>query len=468
MKLMEPRTLNYLADACGGELRAGAPDTPVRRVCIDSRQVQPGDLFFAIRGERFDGHDYVPDVLRRDVAGVVVHLDGSLAAAGGGRGIIRVADTRSALGRLGARYRQEFRLPVIAVAGSNGKTSTKELLASVLRQKFSVLWSEASFNNDIGVPLTLLRLEARHRAAVLELGTNHPGELEPLIRLADPQIGVITSIGREHLEFFRNLEGVIAEEGKLAELLPASGTLFINGDCAGAEAIVRRTTATPVTAGLGDGNHWRAQNVRFAGGGYRFEIAAPTSEFSGTYELNLLGRAQVVNALLTAAVAASLGLNREQIAAGLAECRPAKMRMELSAINGVQLINDAYNANADSTRMAFETLAELPVLGRRIAVLGDMAELGDQTATAHAEMGRLAAQLGLHALFAVGRHADVTTDAAKADGMSTARAFTSHEVLAAELGELLREGDALLLKASRAARLEQLIPLLSGRKGVEG
>lgn len=456
---MEPRTLNYLAQACGGELRQGTPDTPVRRISTDTRSAQPGDLFIALQGDRFDGHDYLGQALQRDVAGILVHRETPVATHG--RGLIHVADTRTALGRLGARYRQDFQLPVIAVAGSNGKTSTKELLATLLSQRFAVLRSEASYNNDIGVPLTLLRLETRHRAAVLELGTNHPGELAPLIRLTDPQIGVLTSIGAEHLEYFEDLDGVITEEGTLAELLPETGTLYIHGDSPGAARIIQRTRATVITAGLGADNHWRAVNLRMTPHGHTFEIHSPMPEFCRSYELHLLGRAQVTNALLAVAVAAGLGLTPEQAVAGLAECRPLKMRMETTDWNGVQLINDAYNANADSTRLAFETVAELPVKGRRIAVLGDFAELGQHAAAAHAEAGRLAARLGLTALFTVGEHAEVAAQAARAEGLSVAEAFPGLDVLAAGLRMMLRPGDVLLLKASRAARLERLVPLLA-------
>jgi len=219
---MEARPLKFIAAACAGEQLNGSPDELVQRICTDSRNVRQGDLFFALPGEKFDGHDFVEQVIRKGVVGVVVRRDRAPASANGSS-VIAVEDTRAALGQFAARYRQDFRLPIIAIGGSNGKTTTKELVASVLRQRLPIVWSEASFNNAIGVPLTMLKLENWHEAAVLEVGTNHPGELAPLVKMIQPKYGIITSIGREHLEFFQNVEGVAQEEGWLAELLPSDG-----------------------------------------------------------------------------------------------------------------------------------------------------------------------------------------------------------------------------------------------------
>ncbi|MGN6555935.1 MAG: UDP-N-acetylmuramoyl-tripeptide--D-alanyl-D-alanine ligase, partial [Verrucomicrobiota bacterium] len=222
---METKTLDFILKACGGKLAQGLKVTAIKRVCTDSRQAGDGDLFIALAGERFDAHQFLPEVARQDVAAVVVERAKVIPVLQG-CAIVVVDNARRALGQLAAEYRKEFSLPVVAVGGSNGKTTTKELIASVLSQKLLTLWSEASFNNDIGVPLTLLRLESSHRAAVLEVGTNHPGELAPLVKIVQPKYGVITNIGREHLEFFGDIEGVAKEEGTLAELLPADGKLF--------------------------------------------------------------------------------------------------------------------------------------------------------------------------------------------------------------------------------------------------
>jgi UDP-N-acetylmuramoyl-tripeptide--D-alanyl-D-alanine ligase len=452
---MEPRSLKYVCDSCPGDLQTGSADQLFRRVCIDSRHVRAGDLFFALVGERFDGHSFLPEVARKGVTAVVTGRD---KAPGEplGCGVITVENTRYALGRLAARYRSDFQLPVIAVAGSNGKTTTKELLAAVLRQKFNTAWSEASFNNDVGVPLTLLQLERSHEAAVLEAGTNHPGELAPLIRMIHPQFGVLTNIGREHLEFFGDLPGVAEEEGWLAELLPPDGKLFLNGDSEWAPAIESRSKTQVVRCGFGENNHWRAGDVFMSEAGLTFEAVSPRREFNGEYRIHLLGRHQAVNALLALAVGAELGVSPEEARAGLESCQPAKMRLQIREINGVRVLDDSYNANADSMLVALQTLGALPCAGRRIAVLGDMAELGPHAAEAHREVGRYAAGAGVDYLIAVGKSVRQTAQAARAAGLENVTEFADVESAVAAVKTTAQPGDLVLLKASRASGLERI------------
>lgn len=453
---MEARSLKFVTAAVGGELLAGAPETMVCRVNTDSRQTRPGDLYFALKGERFDGHDFLAAVTAAGATAVVCARD-RVPAPLPACGVIAVACPRAALGQLAAAYRAEFDLPVVAVGGSNGKTTTKELLAAVLRQRGPTLWSEASFNNDIGVPLTLLRLEAAHWAAVVETGTNHPGELAPLLRLAQPRYGVLTNIGREHLEFFGNLAGVAEEEGALATALPADGKLFLNGDDAWADKIAARSPAPVVRVGLDRNNAWCAHAVRLLPEGMQFQVTAPQAAWSGEYRIRLLGRHQVTNALLALAVGAELGLTPDQVRDGFAEARPAKMRLELWDAGGVKVLDDSYNANADSVRAALQLLSELPCAGRRLAVLGDMEELGTHSAAAHAEAGRLAAEWGVSQLLAVGRMAGVMAAAAREAGLTRVLEFAEVEAAAPALKALARSGDVVLLKASRATRIERVV-----------
>jgi UDP-N-acetylmuramoyl-tripeptide--D-alanyl-D-alanine ligase len=460
---METRSLKFVADACAGELRNGSPETAVRRVCIDSRQAKPGDLFFAIKGERFDGHDFLKEVAVKSVAAVVVEQK-KIPAPLLNCAMLVVDDARVALGQLAAAYRRDFDLPVIAVGGSNGKTTTKELIASALRQKLAMVRSEASFNNDIGVPLTLLRLEKSHQAAVLEAGTNHPGELAPLVKMIRPKYGVLTNIGREHLEFFGDLAGVAQEEGWLAELLPADGKLFVNGDNEAVENAVRRTRATVVRVGLGDKNDWRARSVRLDKSGATFRVDAPNAGFGGEYRINLLGRHQVANALFAVAVSEELGLGRAEIQRGLADCEPPKMRLQFWEAGGVRVLDDAYNANADSVLAALETLCALPLQGRRVVVLGDMNELGAHSEAAHAEIGRRVAELGIGQLFAVGKMAPVTARAARDAGLTRVIEFADVETAVKAVKDFLKAGDVVLLKASRASRLERIAATLKSEK----
>jgi UDP-N-acetylmuramoyl-tripeptide--D-alanyl-D-alanine ligase len=476
------RSLKFVAAACRAEIVSGLPETKITGVCLDSRTAKAGDLFFAIKGEKFDGHDFVAEVAVKNVAAVVVEkkqvgrvtpcvpLSATLATAGRGLPalpcpLLAVADVRAALGNLAAAYRREFDLPVIAVGGSNGKTTVKELVASVLRQKFATLWSEASFNNDIGVPMTLLRLENTHQAAVLEAGTNHPGELAPLVKMIAPKFGIITSIGREHLEFFGDVAGVAQEEGALAELLPADGILFLRGDCEWSERIAERTKAQvryicPSSAGC----DWGATKIRLSSTGTTFFVNSRRKDYEGEYKIKLLGEHSAINALFAIAVGAELGLTREEIQRGLAGCQPAKMRLNLWEANGVRVLDDCYNANADSTVAALETLCGLPLQGRRVAVLGDMAELGAHSVAAHAEVGRRAAELELGQLFAIGQMAAVTGQAARAAGLMRVFEFAEVEAALKVVRSFVKPGDVVLLKASRAARLERIAEMLKAEK----
>jgi len=447
-----------------GELINASCPHFITRLCTDSRHVQPGDLFVALAGERFDGHGFLAEAARRCAAAVVTERR-KLPSGFNACPAILVDDTRRALGRLAAGYRKTFDPAVVAVGGSNGKTTTKELIASVLRQKMPTLWSEASFNNDVGVPLTLLRLERSHQAAVLEAGTNHPGELAPLVRMLSPRFGVITNIGREHLEFFHDLVGVVREEGSLAECLPSDGVLFLNGDNAWSEIIARRTHARVVLVGLDRTNDCVAHNVRVDENGAAFEVDCRYPGLSGQYRIKLLGRHQVLNALLALAVGAEMGLSRAEIQQGLITCAPAKMRLQMSNPGGIRVLDDSYNANADSMLAALQTLRELPCAGRRVAVLGDMAEQGDCSRAAHFEVGRRAAASRLDQLFAIGRRGCEIAAAARARGLKSIVEIDEVDRAAQAVKEFARPGDVVLVKASRSMRMERITEFLRASCG---
>jgi UDP-N-acetylmuramoyl-tripeptide--D-alanyl-D-alanine ligase len=460
---VDSRSLKFIADACGAKILAGDPDVRVKNVCTDSRRVKPGDVFFAIKGEKFDGHAFLDEVAEKKAAAVVIEQRKSLPQFPG-CAVLAVEDTIAALGKFASAYRRDFTLPMVCVCGSNGKTTTKELIASVLRQKFSTLWSEASFNNNIGVPLTILRLERTHQAAVLEAGTNHPGELAPLVEMIRPDLGVLTNIGREHLEFFGDMAGVAREEGQLAELLQSSGTLFVNGDNPWSAKVLERTRAQVIRVGLGEKNDWRAEKIRLDKSGVTFLAAAPTKKFCDEYRVPLLGRHQALNALFAMAVGAELGMTAAEIQGGLADCKPARMRMQYWEAGGIRVLDDAYNANADSMVAALETLRDLPLQGRRVAVLGDMAELGAHSEAAHAEVGRRAAELQIGQLFAVGKMAPVMAKAARDAGLSRVIEFENVEVATKAVKSFLKSGDLVLLKASRSSRLERIAETLKAEK----
>src|SRR5882672_8404819 len=278
--------------------------------------------------------------------------------------------------------------------------------------------------------------------------------------MIQPRHGIITSIGREHLEFFGDVAGVAEEQGALAALLPAQGKLFVPGDSEWAARLIARATAPAVRIGLLPENDWRVVSVLAAKHGIVFQVEGPKDEFDGEYRLHLFGRHQAINALFAIALGAELGLTREAIQRGLALCKPSKMRMELSEHNGVRILDDAYNANADSMLAALQTLQELPCKGRRVAVLGDMSELGAHSEAAHEEVGRRAAELGVGQLFAIGKMAPVMARGARNAGLNRLFEFADVDAAAAALKSFLKNGDVLLLKASRASGLERISDLL--------
>jgi UDP-N-acetylmuramoyl-tripeptide--D-alanyl-D-alanine ligase len=455
---MEARSLHFLAQACGGQLMNCRRDLEFRAVALDSRKIEPGVLFWALAGDRFDGHDFVGGSVEAGAIAAVV-AQNKVASLPKNLPLVVVNDTRAAIGQFAARYRQDFSPVAIGVAGSNGKTSVKDLIFSVLNEKLDAIASEASFNNDIGVPQTLLRIESKHRAAVLELGTNHPGELKPLIGMLQPKIGVITSIGREHLEFFGDLAGVAKEEGTLAEMLPKNGLLVINGDSE-AKSIINRAKCRVTKVGAGEQNDWRVEVIGSSEEGTRFKLTAPEASWSGEWSVALLGRHHALNAALAVVVGKELEVGRAEIQRGLSTCQPAKMRMQIERVNGITVLNDAYNANADSMGAALRTLAEFPARGRRIAVLGDMAELGETADAAHREVGTIAGDLRIDHVIAIGHHSIWMSDCARAAGAGNASAFFDFNMAVTAIQRLVQPDDVILVKASRSSKLERVVDAL--------
>ncbi len=441
-----------IARMCGASLDARDATVTASGVCVDTRKIKRGELFVALAGDRFDGHDFLSQAASSGAAAGLVRRGVPQGAAG--MPLLFVDDPLEALGQLAAAHRSEQSGCVVAVAGSNGKTTTKEFLGNVLSHAGDTVWNEASFNNAIGVPLTLLRMDPGTRFLVSEVGTNHPGELEPLLRMVRPRVGVLTSLGREHLEHFGGVEGVLREEGWIAEVLPSDGLLVVNGDTLGVEEVISRSASATVRVGYGWSNDWRLSNYRYEQDSARFELEGPIVELSGDYRVHHIGRHQALNSALAVVVAAMEGLGRESIQQGLLDCYPAPMRLQVWRMGGVRILDDAYNANEDSMMAALQTLGELPVEARRWAVLGDMAELGTHAEAAHRAIGMQAAKSGVNHLFTVGRMSAWIAEGARSAGLAEVTEFES----AAAAGEALREivvaGDAVLIKASRASRLE--------------
>lgn len=432
-------------------------DDPV--VVIDSRKAVDGAVFVALPGERTDGHRFVGEVFANGASWAVVSrewfAEKGAEHQGDGRRFLVTDDPVVAFQQLAAAYRERFDIPVIGIGGSNGKTTTKEMVAAVLSTGFNVLVTQGNYNNHLGVPLTLLQMRRDTEVAVIEMGINHPGEMEFLSSLAKPTHGLLTNIGHEHLEFFGSLDGVADAEAALFRYLEAhGGTAFVNLDdhrLAAAGASLSRKTGYGAQPGAG--RAWWAEQI---GADRVGRVSFTLCSESGVHQpvaMQFVGRHNVINAVAASAVGAHFGLAPAHIAEGLGTLLPAKgwKRMELFDDGGIVVLNDTYNANPDSVRLALDTLAAIECRGRRIAVLGDMLELGDNSAIEHEGIGRYIRQLPLDACITLGDAARLICEQA---GGRCLRHFGTMDELRGFLSEYVQPGDALLFKGSRGMKLE--------------
>jgi UDP-N-acetylmuramoyl-tripeptide--D-alanyl-D-alanine ligase len=434
----------------------------VEGVSTDSRTTRPGDLFIALRGESFDGHRYVGAAFAAGAVAAIVEkkFDGTQVA---GNPVMLVGDTFLALGTLARLYRDRFSIPFLAVGGSNGKTTTKEMIAKVLGAKYNVLSTEGNLNNHIGVPMTLFRLNRKHEMAVIEIGTNHPGEIAGLCRTLAPTHGVVTGIGREHLEFFSSLDGVAEEEGELFRSLAsrAGGMAIVNADDARV-SLAARLVKRKLTYGFQARRaSVRGRNVVLDGEGRAtFEFRSTAMNRWHSVHLMIPGKHNALNALSAAAAGVVFHVPALQICSALQSCRTVSRRMETVSIGGVMILNDTYNANPDSVLAALETLSSLKVPGKKIAVLADMKELGSSAAQGHADVGRGAAALGIDYILTYG---DLAKHIHAAAGIPGALHYDQKNMLAEYLAELVTPGDAVLVKGSRGMHMEDIIAFLKER-----
>ncbi|MDR3404357.1 MAG: UDP-N-acetylmuramoyl-tripeptide--D-alanyl-D-alanine ligase [Chthoniobacter sp.] len=449
---MDATPFEKIALWAGGKLATGDPQGTVSTVCTDSRALKAGDLFVALRGDKFDGHTFVAEASKRGAAGAIV--EEFPAELPTGFAVVLVKDTLQALQRLGAEYRRSLDIQVIGLTGSNGKTSTKDLTAAVLGDNFQVTKTEGNLNNHIGLPLTLLRARGTDQIGVFEMGMNHAGEIAPLAAMAAPEVGIITNIGMAHIEFLGSSEAIAQEKGMLAEALPPSGTLILNAEDSFSASIAARTKADVVLAGIDKGEVF-ASNLRVSPGGTKFTLNADGR--TAEAELAVPGKHMVNNAMLAVAAGRVFGLSLEECAAGLTKLRLTKGRLEQKMIRGIQVIDDTYNANPDSVAAALRTLASMPAVGRRIAVLGRMGELGVEAERGHRMVGEVAAQSHLDNVIGVGPDAQWITEAAWRGGVEKVAHVASTEEATKALRDLAKAGDLVLIKGSRSARMERIV-----------
>lgn len=450
------RQLADLAKDCGGRLHGA--DRSFAAVNTDTRSLAAGELFIALRGPRFDGNAYLAEAAARGAVGAIAEREGPA-----GFPVVLVPDALVALQRAAQAWRARFSMPLIGVAGSNGKTTSKEMIASILSCCGETLATAGNLNNHIGVPLTLMRLTPAHRYAVIEMGANHPGELTQLAAFAAPGIGIVTNAGAEHLEGFGSLEGAARAEGELFAALGRDGTAILNADDSFAGLWRDMTVARVVTFGLGAKADFSARDIHTDVGpqGFltRFTLVSPYGEIA--IALHLAGKHNVLNALGAAAAASAAGASLEDIARGLARMQAVKGRLQLRAAHrGAWVIDDSYNANPSSLQAAIDVLESLG--GRRLLVLGEMGELGDFSREAHLEAGRYARAHGVERLYAVGEATKSSVESFGEGAAWHADTTAVAEAVARELAADVR----VLVKGSRSNRLERVVAALESTPSV--
>ena len=466
-------TLEEILEIVSGKLLVGrAPHAlkrKIRRVVSDSRIVRFGDLFVAFEGDRFDGHTFVPNVLSLGAAAMVKeqYRLPSPSKLRTEPVLIGVKDTLLAYQQLATYHRNRFAIPLVAITGSNGKTTTKEMTAAVLAQRWRTLKTEGNLNNRIGVPQTLFLLTPRHEAAVIEMGVDQQGQTTRLCEIARPTVGIITNIGPDHLEFFGSMEGSAQAKAELLDLLPADGAVALNADDHYFDYLAARARCRVVSFGVSSKADVRAVQSRDRNdSGSTFGLILPGRVRPVAVRLKAYGEHNVQNALAAAAIGFVLGVPATAIAEGLARFRPAAMRSQVFFVHGVRVINDCYNANPASMRAAVQLLAELGAKQRTIAVLGDMLELGPEAKQMHRAVGAFLAGQGITNLIACGALGRELALGARSDGMPADRIVEVQDAGAAgaTLKSMVQQGDVVLVKASRGMQMEQVIETLAGMR----
>lgn len=447
-------TLDEILTATGGKLAGQEYQKSFTGVSTDTRTLKPGSLFIALKGEKFDGHDYIVRAVDSGAAGVVigkkdVYVPERTTA-------ILVDDPLSAYQRLARFHRQRFSIPVVAITGSNGKTTTKDMVAAVLSSRMKVLKTEANYNNDVGLPLTLLNINKQHEVAVVEMGMRALGEIRRLAEVALPTIGVVTNVGETHIEILGSVENIATAKGELVEIVGNDGLVILNADNPFVRAMEKKTSARLVFFGFEGGADVRAENLVASDRQISFECVSQKGTFPVVVPAP--GKHNAYNALAAIAVGLELGLSPAEINSGLESFLPSAMRLHVETFGDYTVINDAYNASPMSMAAAAETLAYI-AKGRKIAVLGDMLELGDVAVDAHRRVGEKLAEEGIQVVVTVGKLAKYIAEAALDSGVDVTVACQTHDEAQEALRKLMRPGDTILIKGSRGMKMETILTM---------
>jgi len=457
---METITLRELLTAVDGALLGGFSDldAPISGVDTDSRAIHPGSLFIPLEGARFDGHAFLQDALRQGAAGCLCARES--AALPPGKFCVKVRSTMRALRDLARWYKGRFDIPFVCVTGSVGKTTTKDMIAAVLGEKYNVLKTEGSFNNNIGLPLTLLRLSSESEICILEMGMNHAGEIEYLCGIAEPDVALITNIGDSHIENLGSREGIFKAKCEIFSRMKPGGLAILNGDDEYLASLRNALPFETLFVGTGEGLDYRADGIE-SDGETRLCCRVTTPKASFRAEAPALGAHMIYPVLMAAAVGERFGMTAEEIARGVRNFLPTKMRMNVLRLPGdVVILNDAYNASPQSMRAAAAVLGDAKDR-RRIAVLGDMLELGAESEMFHRAVGRDFAEMGTDCLIAVGDLARHIAQGAEEAGLSEVSYYSDVSYALPAIKTELRPGTTILVKASRAMRFERVVEALT-------
>ncbi len=452
---MNKLTLTEIVQVTGAETNSDA-EIFFEGVATDSRKITAGELFVGLKGENFNGELFAKDAVNKGATGVLVSKTAKRLPAGL---VLKVDDTLSAYRQIAGAWRDRFDIPVVAVTGSNGKTTTKDLTAAALNELGHVQKTSGNFNNEVGVPMTLLELSEKHNAAVVEIGMRGLGQIETLAKIVKPTIGIVTNVSETHIELLGSIENIARAKGELVEAIKPGGTIILNADNVHTAEMAKLAGegVNVMTYGLENPADVTAKNILIGGVSTEFTLSYRGEDFD--FEIPMLGRHNVSNTLGAIAAALTLGLDVEEIQRGVSSLTTTKMRFEVIRRDGLTIVNDAYNASPASMRVAIKTASEI-YSGRLIAVLGDMLELGEISEAVHREIGAELVENKFDTLITLGELGKFIAAGARDAGLKNVYTFDTHEEAAKKILELVRDGDTILFKASHVMHMEKIIELI--------